>query len=934
MRALFVAQVEARFAAGFLLSALVSLTFAQLSAQQIPGPNVNMVSGQGWPDGDPFLQRQDEPSVAVSTRNTMHLIAGANDYRTVDLPGLPNGEVAGDAWLGVFKSFDGGATWISTLLPGYPQDSAASPLKAYAAAGDPMVRAGSNGLFYYSGIAFNRTDPSPSAVFVARYIDNNNKEHGDPIAFAGLRIVASNPGASFLDKPALAVDIPRGRATCTIQTPADHGATLTQTVGAGAVYVAYTMGTGNEDAPDFQAQIFFTASPDCGLTWTPPVRVSRPEDRINQGTSIAISPTDGTVHVAWRRFSADGLDDGIVASRSTDFGRKFTTPEHVRKFPKGTKHWVTNPRFKTPVVMSDIAPLDQATIADQFRTNAYPTMTVDGTGRVYVAWAERGFAPLALDPSTGDSRVVIATSRGGGTWTPPVAVDANPDRRGHQLMPALAFAAGKLMLVYYDLRDDVSHQFRSTINDFPGIPLRHTIDLRSVQIAPGAVPVFGPSVLVSQYLRGTPPPPLAPRGNVQLQFNVPNLPLFRRGTVPFLGDYIDLAAVSMVPTARGGWTFNTAASPSPVFHAAWTDNRDVHPPLDGNWQNYTPPNSAYHVVGSSLFDPTAVSPVCQPGQAGMRNQNIYGARITSGLLVAAPGNAKPLSTSLQRAFVVYAQNSTDLTKTFRLTVQNQPVGGRASFSQFPLPPFTRTSPPPLTTVDVEIASRSSISRTLFVTSTDPKAQVTVTVTEITALGGSVVSAGLQGFVTLNPDVANPDVANPDVANPSVANPDVANAEVFTPTISNPDVANPDVANPDVANPDVANPDVANVLVLNPDVANPDVANPDVANPDVANPDVANPDVANPDVANASLTDVSWTISNTGNTTAGFSVKLVLNQTALPANTIVTQLILYRQYKTPVAIACDLRFSTQNVLVANIRNPMFSPPWQRANHRSD
>ena len=29
---------------------------------------------------------QNEPTVAVSTRNPLHLLAGANDYRTVDLP--------------------------------------------------------------------------------------------------------------------------------------------------------------------------------------------------------------------------------------------------------------------------------------------------------------------------------------------------------------------------------------------------------------------------------------------------------------------------------------------------------------------------------------------------------------------------------------------------------------------------------------------------------------------------------------------------------------------------------------------------------------------------------------------------------------------------------------------------------------------------------
>ena len=151
---------------------------------QVPGPNVNMVSGTKWPGGDPFLQRQNEPSIAVSSRNSLHLLAGANDYRTVDLPGLPDGEETGDAWLGLFKSFDGGLTWRSTLVPGYPQDNSpealASPIKGFQAAADPVARAGTNGLFFYSGIAFNRGPGGLGKVFVARFIDNNNKENGDP----------------------------------------------------------------------------------------------------------------------------------------------------------------------------------------------------------------------------------------------------------------------------------------------------------------------------------------------------------------------------------------------------------------------------------------------------------------------------------------------------------------------------------------------------------------------------------------------------------------------------------------------------------------------------------------------------------------------------------------------------------------------------------
>ncbi len=110
------------------------------------GPSVNMVTGTQWPGGDPFLERQNEPSMAVSSRNPLHLVAGNNDYRTVDLPGVNSDEPTGDAWLGLFTSIDGGNMWQSVLVPGYPQDTSSaglsSPLKGYNAAADPNVRAG------------------------------------------------------------------------------------------------------------------------------------------------------------------------------------------------------------------------------------------------------------------------------------------------------------------------------------------------------------------------------------------------------------------------------------------------------------------------------------------------------------------------------------------------------------------------------------------------------------------------------------------------------------------------------------------------------------------------------------------------------------------------------------------------------------------------
>src|SRR3972149_1270086 len=83
-------------------------------------------------------------------------------------------ESGGDSWLGVFTSTDGGSRWSSTLLPGYPQDplchtGAPPALCGYQAGADAVVRAGTHGLFYYSGIVFDRGERAPSAVFVSRF---------------------------------------------------------------------------------------------------------------------------------------------------------------------------------------------------------------------------------------------------------------------------------------------------------------------------------------------------------------------------------------------------------------------------------------------------------------------------------------------------------------------------------------------------------------------------------------------------------------------------------------------------------------------------------------------------------------------------------------------------------------------------------------------
>ena len=82
------ARTLRRFTGGLLLALCIGLAIERAGAQQqqgSAGANVNVISGTGA-DGDWTLQRQNEPSMACSSRNPQNCLAGANDYRTVDIP--------------------------------------------------------------------------------------------------------------------------------------------------------------------------------------------------------------------------------------------------------------------------------------------------------------------------------------------------------------------------------------------------------------------------------------------------------------------------------------------------------------------------------------------------------------------------------------------------------------------------------------------------------------------------------------------------------------------------------------------------------------------------------------------------------------------------------------------------------------------------------
>src|ERR1051325_5269304 len=67
--------------------------------------------------------RQNEPAVAVDPRNTSVLVGSSNDYCGVYAGSPPNNFVAaGPIWLGYYRSENGGGSFVSSLVPGYPGD--------------------------------------------------------------------------------------------------------------------------------------------------------------------------------------------------------------------------------------------------------------------------------------------------------------------------------------------------------------------------------------------------------------------------------------------------------------------------------------------------------------------------------------------------------------------------------------------------------------------------------------------------------------------------------------------------------------------------------------------------------------------------------------------------------------------------------------------
>ncbi len=294
----------------------------------------------------------------------------------------------GFAWLGSYTSSDGGLTWTAGLIP-------PTNLTSFTYASDPSVVFDRTGALYYGGVAFNGFSGSPvdGSVFVSRSLD-------DGASYTRTSIVAqgffNNKIDVFNDKPYIATDT-------------SSGAYL------GRIYVSWTRITTTRLSSI--ADIMVAYSTNGGSSFSTPIKVSTSPE--NQGSIPIVGPS-GELYVVWE----DNSTSTIEEARSTNGGLSFSSPATVSNYihlPSNLPH-------------------------SSFRTNNFPTASVDDlNGNVYVAWADHryGHADILFSRST----------NGGTTWAPLTKVNDDNTSNDH-FFPWMSVASGHLTIAFYDRRLD------------------------------------------------------------------------------------------------------------------------------------------------------------------------------------------------------------------------------------------------------------------------------------------------------------------------------------------------------------------------------------------------------------------------------------------------------------------------------------------------
>jgi hypothetical protein len=489
--------------------------------------------------------RQNEPAVVMDPRNTSVLVGSSNDYCGVYNDGLDSTSApnpSGPIWLGYYRSEDGGQSFVSSLVPGYPGDTSQYAARARirtASAGDPVLAWDAEGRLFAG--AESSDDPAGSKktlgdVWVATY-ENPGGPSGafkdDGKEFKRSVIVARGSSApnllgKFNDKTAIEAD--RTSSSC-------HD----------NVYFANSRFVGNGGS-----NIYFYRSTNHGVSFSHGTLITQNVNDV-QDPEIAVTSNghvyvtfDATVHQGNRAF------DAIMYAKSTDCGATFSRPTVITR----PISWVYVDRLVSGGGARDCGDFAAAcqsgftyarngtstrTTADQ-AAGASESLYITYEATIPGTQTPTGNTFGSAGSGTGSQGGVYFIRLDGATGVPtdPKLVDPtdNTADKGHQFFSDVSIEDGVLHVIWYDTRNDSCYsRIRPIGNCAPNAALVPSLD------------VFG----TKSTDRGD-----TFAGSTRISNETTNAAFeaFGGRTVPFNGDYIWL-------TSKG----DTA-------YATWTDYRD------------------------------------------------------------------------------------------------------------------------------------------------------------------------------------------------------------------------------------------------------------------------------------------------------------------------------------------------------------------------